>query len=530
MSTLSNKSSQQTQTVQSFLNSYGNGKPVPLSRQWEILAKHDFSFFIDFDSEGRDAEGKHLDVLDKALMDVSAGKIKRLIVTMPPRHGKSERVSKKFPAWHIGRNPNDEIILASYALSLSRDNNRIARDTFVDRESVFGVKISSARQSAESWGIDGYRGGVNAAGVGGPITGKGARIAIIDDPLKNAEEANSEVIREGLWSWYTSTLYTRLTPDGRIIVVMTRWHEDDLVGRLLKKESDEIREGTHKGERWTVINFPALAEDNDYLGREPGEALWPEFGFDVPRLDQIKSDVGSYVFNALYQQRPSAAGGTIFKRKHFRYFREETEHVITKYFIVGEKRYEKSRCKVFQTVDTANSEKTINDYFVVTTFYVTPDNDILIYDVYRTHITGPDQKPLMKEQNYRYKPAFQAIEDKTFGTNLIQEMTREGMSVMPIKVDKDKVTRSLPIAARYEVGKVYHREDAPWLTDFEDELLSFPRGKHDDQVDTISIAGELVHTMVYNDTPWAAIPEGKGNRDFDADDDDRDGSSAETFW
>ncbi|MNM07348.1 Terminase-like family protein [compost metagenome] len=486
----------------------------------QARAYADFSYFVDYDSEYRDRPGKHLDVLDETMMKVSSGELKRVIVTMPPRHGKSERVSKKFPAWHVGRNPGDEIILASYSVDLSRGFSRISRDTLTANDGVFEVSVDKNNQSAESWGIDGYRGGVTAAGVGGPITGKGARIAIIDDPVKNAEEANSEVMREKVWDWYTSTLYTRLTPDGRIIVVMTRWHEDDLVGRLLKKENDEIREGTHKGERWTVINFPAIAEGDDFLGRKPGEALWPEFGFDVHRMEQIKSDVGSYVFNALYQQRPSAAGGTIFQRKHFKYFQEETKFVSMQYLLVGEKRYEKARCKIFQTVDTANSEKTINDYFVVTTFYVTPDNDILIYDVYRTHIIGPDQKPLMKEQNYRYRPSFQAIEDKTFGTNLIQEMTREGMTVLPIKVDKDKVTRSLPIAARYEAGKVYHREGAPWLTDFEDELLSFPRGKNDDQVDTISIAGELVHTIVYNDEPWTAMPDDRLRERFDDDEDD----------
>jgi predicted phage terminase large subunit-like protein len=497
---------------------------VPLSKQFEILARHDFSFFVDYDSDGRDADGRHLDVLDRALMDVSSGKIKRLIVTMPPRHGKSERVSKKFPAWHIGRNPGDDIILASYALSLSRDNNRIARDTFIERAGIFGHKIAKDRQSAESWGADGYRGAVNAAGVGGPITGKGARIAIIDDPLKNAEEANSEVIRETVWSWYQSTLYTRLTPDGRIIVVMTRWHEDDLVGRLLAKEKREIDEGTHKGEKWTVINFPAIAESEDFLGRKEGEPLWPEFGFDENRLDQIKSDVGSYVFNALYQQRPSAAGGTIFKREYFRYFREELIG-NQPYIIVGEKRYRKHELWAFQTVDTANSEKTINDPFVVSTWYVTPSRDLLLYDVYRTHITGPDQKPLMRSQLNRYRPRFQAIEDKTFGTNLIQECKREGMTIRPVKVDKDKVTRSLVIAARYEVGMVYHREDAQWLTDYEDELLSFPRGKHDDQVDTASMAGEIVHTL-----PPTDMESKRASRSDRFDNDEDEKEEANSFW
>jgi predicted phage terminase large subunit-like protein len=463
----------------------------------QARAYADFSYFMDYDSSYQDKPGRHLDVLDKALQDVSEGRIKRLIVAMPPRHGKSERVSKKFPAWHVGRNPGDEIILASYSIDLSRGFSRIARDTLMSHYAVFGVRVDPQNQSAESWGIEGYRGGVTAAGVGGPITGRGAKIAIVDDPVKNAEEANSEVMREKIWEWYQSTLYTRLTPDGRIIIVMTRWHEDDLVGRLLKKEREEIEEGTHTGDRWTVINFPAIAEEGDYLGRQPGEPLWPEFGFDLQRLSQIRQDVGSYVFNALYQQRPSAAEGTIFKREYFRYFSEQTIG-NQQYFVLHgdvERRYRKESLWCFQTVDTANSEKTINDYFVVSTWYVTPTHDLLLYDVYRTHIEGPDQKPLMRELRNRYRPRFQAVEDKTFGTNLIQEMRREGMTVRPIKVDKDKVTRSLVIAARYEVGMVYHREGAPWLTDYEDELLAFPRGKHDDQVDTASMAGEIVHAL-----------------------------------
>ncbi|WP_025692588.1 phage terminase large subunit [Paenibacillus zanthoxyli] len=496
-------------------------------------AHNDFSYFMDFDSEFRDREGKHLDVLDDVLQKVSIGDLKRVIVTMPPRHGKSERVSKKFPAWHVGRNPSDEIIVASYSIDLSRGFSRIARDTLSAHSEVFDTRIDPNNQSAEAWGIEGFRGGVTAAGVGGAITGKGARIAIIDDPVKNAEEANSSVIRDKIWDWYTSTLYTRLTPDGRIIVVMTRWHEDDLVGRLLKKEAEEIKEGIHEGERWTVINFPALAEEDDYLGRKHGEPLWPEYGFDERRMKQIKADVGSYVFGALYQQRPSAAQGSIFKRENFQYYREE-ELQGAKYFVLSSgKRFEKKDCWCFQTVDTANSVKTINDYFVVTTFWVTPAHDILIDDVYRTHIEGPEQKKLLKDLEYRHRPRFQAIEDKTFGTNLIQECKRDGMTVLPVKVDKDKVTRALPMSARYESGKVFHRSGAGWLEDFELELISFPRGAHDDQVDTVSMAGELVYTIsTSQQAAWSAQPEsmpGK-RRNFEDDDEDDDTPKAQGFW
>jgi predicted phage terminase large subunit-like protein len=262
------------------------------------------------------------------------------------------------------------------------------------------------------------------------------------------------------------------------------------VGRLLKKEKEEIEAGAHIGERWTVINFPALAEDDDYLGRNEGDPLWPEFGFTRERMLQIFSDVGPYVASALYQQRPSAADGTIFKRDYFRYFEVERFGDHT-YLLLNGKKYDIRDLWAFQAVDTANSIKTINDYFVVSTFLVTKDNDLLLYDVFRTHIEGPDQKPLMKEQAKRYKLEFQAIENKTFGTNLIQECLRDGMVIFPVEVDTDKVTRSLPIAARYASGKVWHRANAPWLADLEDELLSFPRGKNDDQVDTLSMAGEL---------------------------------------
>ncbi|MGZ0043406.1 phage terminase large subunit [Paenibacillus ottowii] len=492
----------------------------------------DFSYFMDHDSNGMDKPGAHLDLLDATLQRVSQGDLKRVIVTMPPRHGKSERVSKKFPAWHVGRNPDDEIIVASYSIDLSRGFSRIARDTLTANQDVFDQQLDKNNQSSESWTIQGHRGGVTAAGVGGSITGKGAKIAIIDDPVKNSEEANSEVMREKVWEWYRSTLYTRLTPDGRIIVVMTRWHEDDLVGRLLKEEQDAINNGTHKGERWTVINFPAIAEESDVLGRKPGEPLWAEFGFDEQRLEQIRHDVGSYVFNALYQQRPSAAGGTIFQRKHFRYFRFERFHNIEYVVLSDGRRFVGNACWMFQTVDTANSEKTINDYFAVTTIMVTPDRDILVRDVYRTHIEGPEQKGLMKQMEMRYKPKFQAIEDKTFGTNLIQECKRDGMTILPVKVDKDKVTRSLPIAARYELGKVFHREDGTWLDDFESELLSFPKGKHDDQVDTMSMTGELVHTISnHQESAWSANPESIPERasNFDSDDDDDD-PIAQYFW
>lgn len=436
----------------------------------------DFSYFVDYDSEGRDREGKHLDVLDETLVKVSLGELKRVIVTMPPRHGKSERVSKKFPAWHVGRNPTDEIILASYSVDLSRGFSRIARDTLMANKKVFEVDVDPANQSAESWGIDGYRGGVTAAGVGGAITGKGAKIAIIDDPVKNAEEADSETMREKIWEWYTSTLYTRLTPDGRIIVVMTRWHEDDLVGRLLKKEADEIAEGVHVGERWTVINFPALAEQDDFLGRAEDEPLWPEFGFDKRRMEQTKIDVGSRVFNALYQQRPSAAEGNFLKREWWRYYENAPPFA-----------------SLLISVDAAFKDDDDSDYVVIQVWGKSQANMYLV-DQIRAKLNFPATIQSIRNICAKYpEAAVKLVEDKANGSAIIQTLQGQIGGIVPVNPEGGKVARVNAVSAYIESGNVYLPRTT-WINDFVEEAASFPNGKNDDQVDAMS---QALHRFIY---------------------------------
>jgi len=436
----------------------------------------DFSYFVDYDSDYRDKEGNHLDVLDETLMKVSDGEIKRLIVTMPPRHGKSERVSRKFPAWHIGRNPDDEIILASYSIDLSRGFSRIARDTLAAHAETFGADVDQNNKSAESWGTEGHRGGLHAAGVGGPITGKGAKIAIIDDPVKNAEEADSETMREKIWEWYTSTLYTRLTPDGRIVVVMTRWHEDDLVGRLLKKESDEIKEGVHKGERWTVINFPALAEKDDYLQRPEGEPLWPEHGFDKERMEQIKVDVGSRVFNALYQQRPTAADGNMLKREWWRYYDSPPPFA-----------------SMLISVDAAFKDEDTSDYVVVQVWGKSQANMYLV-DQVRAKMNFPATLQTIRNVTKKYPEAhWKLVEDKANGSAIIATLHREIGGIVAINPEGGKVARVNAVSAYIESGNVYLPRTS-WIQDFVEEAASFPQGKHDDQIDAMS---QALHRFIY---------------------------------
>lgn len=421
---------------------------------------------------------QHLVELCRVLEAVECGELRRVMVFMPPRHGKSEVVSKKFPAWYLGRNPDKEIILSSYSGDLAFDFSRIARNTLRDWGYLWDVSIAQDSGAVARWGIQGHRGGMVAAGVGGPITGRGAHVAIIDDPFKNWQEAASLTTRERVWDWYRSTLRTRLSPGGAIVLVMTRWHEDDLAGRLLN----------HKGgNEWKVIEFKQYAEENDPLGREPGETLWPEW-YSPEEIAEMKEDLGSYLFSAMHQQSPSPEEGDLFKRAWFRYFYEDGDYYV---LITGgkDKRIEKSKCWIYQTVDPAATEREKSDYFVCSTFAVTPERDLLILDVFRDHAETTKHEAILKQLYERYKPTFQGVENKTFGLNIIQNARYSGLPVRPIKADTDKVSRARPVSARYEIGTVYHKKDAPWLNVVEDELLKFPNAEHDDIVDTIAYAG-----------------------------------------
>lgn len=410
---------------------------------------------------------------------------------MPPRHGKSEVASKKFPAWYLGRNPNNEIIISSYAADLAYDFSRIARNTFCEwGPKLWNLNLADDSSAVGRWGIQGHRGGLVAAGVGGPITGRGAHIAIIDDPFKNYKEAASETIREAVLNWYKSTLRTRLAPNGAIVLIQTRWHEKDLAGEL----EEAVEEG---GEHWEKVDLPAIARENDVLGRKPGEPLWPT-RYSLSELNAVKTALGSYLWSALYQQRPSPAAGNKFKRAWFRYFEIVDDHVVL--HIPGEevKRCPLNQCWCFQTCDPAGSTKTSADYFVLATWLVTPHRDLLLRDVIRMRLEGPDQPKLFEQGKQRWNPRLQGVETKNMGLTLFQTLRRKGLPVIDLKAEVDKETRALPVMARMESGTVYFLKSAPWLGEYEDELLMFPNGEHDDQVDVTSYAGIIIAGKTYS--------------------------------
>lgn len=452
----------------------------------QLICHLDLAAFIELVSRGTWRRAPHLDHLCRTLEAVERGEISRLIVTMPPRHGKSEVISKHFPAWVLGKHPDWEIILTSYGADLAQDFSRIAREKLREfGPTLFNVSLAQDSSAVNRWGIAGHRGGLTAVGAGGAITGRGAHVAIIDDPMKGPEEAASATQRRHIIEWYQTVLRTRLAPGGAIILIMTRWHRDDLAGHL-------IADMAAGGEDWTVLNLPALAGDDDPLGRPPGTPLWPD-RFSRPDLDAIRHTLGEYWWQCLYQQSPGDPEGHLFKRSYFRYYSVEGQAPDIQYVLRddpdgGDRRYHADNCLVFQTCDPATSTRSSADWFVLATWAVTPQGDLLLLDVVRERIEGPDQPDLFTQAYQRWHPVAQGVESVGLGKTIYQSLVRTGLPVVELVPDRDKLTRAIPMAARYQAGTVYHPQQAPWLGEWEEELAAFPNGPHDDQVDAASYA------------------------------------------
>lgn len=427
---------------------------------------------------------QHLKYLDEVLIRCAEQGRQRIIVTMPPRHGKSELCSRWFPAWYVNRFPNKRIMLCSYEADFASSWGRKARDILENHSQDLRVRVSSASSAAARWDLASTPGGMVTAGVGGPITGKGADVLLIDDPVKNAEDARSAVMRESAWQWWTTTAYTRLEPNASVIVIMTRWHEDDLVGRILAEERD----------KWTVINLPAVAEEGDPLGREPGEALCPE-RYPIEELDAIRSTIGSDAFASLYQQRPNPEGGGRFKKMYFKYWVGRNDEAGNNFYQLidpdGPLLVRRDECWRFVTCDLALSLKQKADYTVMSVWDVVPHTNpqrLVLVHRERVRVEGPDHLPMLRRIDEQFKPLFLGIEEGMFGSQVIQSAVREGLLVKKLTPEKDKWARAETASIMCTNGQVYFPRSARWLSEWEGELLAFPNAPHDDQVDTFSYA------------------------------------------
>lgn len=436
--------------------------------------KYDFGWFNEELAE----------TLTQFVQDVVDGKQPRLMIFAPPRSGKSEQVSRRLPAWALGKHPYLNIIASSYSADLANKMSKDVQKIMIDEPyiEVFGEKLppkgGDLKRTQEEFDIIGDDGGYRGAGVGVGITGMGADIGIIDDPIKDAKEANSKTVRDAVWDWYTSTFYTRLSPNSGILLCMTRWHEDDLAGRLLKAMEED------DGDKWTVIDYPAIAEV-DEKHRKKGEALQPS-RYPLERLTAIKKTVGTRVWNALYQGKPTSKEGDIFKT--------EMLHVVDA--IPAGVIIEQVRAWDFAAT------KGGGDYTVGVLMGKGSDGRYYILDVVRGQYSSLEVEDILKATASRdgYNVKIHMPQDP--GATGKGDAQRKvgllaGYDVKAERVNGDKVTRATGFAAQVEAGNVVMLRGA-WNKELKDELNDFPLGAHDDQVDAASDAFNELSGRDYN--------------------------------
>lgn len=451
-------------------------------------------------------EPKHIQILNRLLIDVSNRNICRLIVNLPPRYGKSTLISLLYPFWYIGNFPQHNLMLVTYQNKLAQLwGKRIRQLIYAKGKELFGIELDKDDRSSSTMTILKHNGRIICVGAGGLLTGLGADAIIVDDPIKNQKEALSPHQREILWEWFKATLYTRLEPNGVLIIVCTRWHEDDIVGRLLSSENvvvlsrNDVEQSplVIPSAQWCLLKIPAIAKEDDPLGRAPGEVLWQE-RYDANTLHEQRKFLGDFWFSALFQQEPMFTTGKIFKRENFRYFDLKENNLITtevKGLLSTKEHYLLEHCTLFATVDLAVKANERADYTVAIIFAVSTNKEIFILEVIREKFDSAEHLNLLSAIYSRWKPVLIGIESVQYQYSLIQTARKMGLPVKALKADRDKIARSLSIATMLEAGKVFFRKNSHWLDDFERELIEFPDGKHDDQVDAFSYISQVIEPI-----------------------------------
>jgi predicted phage terminase large subunit-like protein len=424
---------------------------------------------------------RHHEVIAAALEEVEAGRIKRLIVNCPPRHGKSELTSRLFPAWFIGRHPTSSLILATYNEKFSWDFGREVRQIIEDPiyGQIFpGIELTSASVDRVETTDNGK---LFFVGRGGSITGRGAIGLILDDPIKDRVEADSPTTRNKLWTWYTQVIKSRLlTSKGWIVIIQTRWHEDDLVGRLTDPTNVHYNEA--EARKWRIIDLPALARENDPIGRKPGQALWPA-RFPKSYLEEMREG-DSRGFQALYQGSPTPEKGHFFDGDRIKLYHKQSDLPA------------KETLRFYAASDHAVSTRQDADKTCMGVVGIDPDDNIwlmpeLVWGRYPTDRIVE----LMIDMMAKYKPVFWWAEkghiSKSIGPFLRKRMLERQTfaAVYEMTPSTDKQSRAQAIQARISMGKVYMPSFAPWWGEARNELLKFPFGTHDDFVDFLSWIG-----------------------------------------
>lgn len=459
------------------------------------LSRRHLNAFIPYNFKEYKASWHH-NVIMNRLESVEAGHIQRLMLFLPPRHGKSELGSIQFPAWFLGRNPTKEIICCSYTSDLAIDFGRKTRNLIdaVEFKNLFNVSLAGDSQAANKWRTN-KGGSYTAVGVGGPITGRGADILIIDDPFKNRKEAESPLVRNQVWQWYLSTAYTRLSPNGAIILIQTRWHEDDLSGRLIDKAKAD-------GDNWHILKFPAIAIQDEIIDgkfvRKTGEALWPT-RYSLEKLNQIKSVQGSYDWSALYQQEPVDEASVEFKRPWFKYSSEEE--------------VAKLNTRRFLTVDTAGRMTTKSDFMGFSDNRVDREGKWYI-KAWKTKMNSAELIDVLFTLYDMYKYEKIGIE-KTIYLDAIKPFMELEMAkrkkVLPIyELEHKNLAKELRIRSlvpRYQASSIFHVTGQ--CNDLETQLLRFPKGAEDDIMDSLAYQEQIAEAPFFTNAEETAVNTGQ---------------------
>lgn len=413
------------------------------------------------------------------LEEVERGDMRQLILTVPPRHGKTQLATKNFAAWCMGRHPEWDIVVASYSDDMAQDFGADTRAIVNSRQykAVF-PEYSFRKGGTAKDNIQSTRGGrVVFAGKMGPVTGRGANIAIIDDIFKDHEEARSQTTRDMVWNWLTRVLLPRRMGLKLVMIIMTRWHPDDIVGRLTDENNPYYSEIEAK--KWKIIRLPAIAEEDDVLGRTPGEALWPErYDLEFLASQQRLDPLG---FAALYQQRPTVADGVLFRRETIQYYRRDDLP---------------SELTIYCASDHAVGEKQRNDPSCLLKVGVDKQDNIYVLECdWRRMAADAAVEAMITMASGKQRPVLWWAEkghiSKAIGPFLRKRMSETGtyINIVEVTPSVDKTQRAQSIAGRVAQGKVFFPRDKLWTEKAVDELLSFPNGLHDDFCDALAYIG-----------------------------------------
>ncbi len=418
----------------------------------------------------------HHRIIAKQLERVERGEIDRLMLLVPPRHGKSELASIRLPAWFLGRQPHKQFISVSATAELASDFGRVVKNTIDSPEyrAIFDTRLAEDSQAKGKWHTS--DGGLYyAVGIGGSVLGRGGDCILIDDPYSSMQDALSELTRKNVWDWYTGTAYNRLMPGGSIVVINHRMHEDDLCGRLLAQQAAG-------GDKWEVVELPAI--------NEAGEALWPD-AYPLEALERIRRNSQARFWSALYQQRPAPEDGDYFKAEWLRPYDHKPDPKTLR--VYGGSDY----------AVTADG----GDYTVHAVVGIDPDGRMYLLDLWREQASSDAWIEALCDLVKEHKPLGWAEEQGQIRSGIgpfLDRRMRERKAYVfreQFPTRGDKAIRAQSIRGRMALEGLYVPINASWYADLRSELLSFPAGKHDDQVDALGLVGQLLDRMTSGQHP-----------------------------